>query len=359
MNKFLFRIATALSILISLPVSAQKIKVTASLDSAEILMGYTTRLRLRVEQPSDVRVRFPLLKDGAGRSYIPLLNDSVELSTAYSLDTTRIGRDRMFVDYNMTVQAFDSGYYKLPGFRFECDGEFAESNPVELRVLPVHLEADAEISGFTGVEEPEPLADDIDNPDSSLAKWLKSYWWLCLTLAALCALLIWAVRKYRREGTLLPVKPVVPPYDEANKALDHLRNQKLWESGKEKQYYTDLTFILRRYLAREYQIPALEMTTGQLMHALSENPDIDVLADSLTPLLDTADFVKYAKVRPLPGENEQAYDITRRFITDAHRIWIENQEKMSEESKSEINNQSASRRNIKVAKGAKNKKRRK
>lgn len=342
-------------------VRAQRIKVTAAIDSAEILMGYTTRLRLSVEQPENARVRFPLLKDGAGRSYIPLLNDSVELSTVYTLDTTRLGSGRMLVNYNMRVQAFDSGYYKLPPFQFECDGDVAHSNSVDLKVLPVHVEADAEISPFTGVEEPEPLADDIDNPDSTFTRWIKSNWWIVLSLVALSTLLIWAIRKYRREGTILPVKPVISPYDQASKALSLLRQKKLWENGREKEYYTELTFILRRYLAREFNIPALEMTSGQIMQALKENDALSLLRDDLPQLLNTADFVKYAKERPMPQDNERAFDLVSHFIAEAHKIYLENQKKAEEESSDDnVNkNPKARKLNIKVAKSAQNKKRRK
>lgn len=354
-------ILTPIFLLSFLASYAQKLKVTAELDSAEILMGYTSKLKISVEQPSNARVRFPLLKDGAGRSYIPLLNDSVELSTVYTIDTTRLAANRMLVNYNMRVQSFDSGYYKLPPFAFECDGELAESNSVHLKVLPVHVEADAEISPFTGVEEPEPLVDDLNNPDSPFVKWLKAYWWLCLILAALSVLLFWAVKKYRKEGTLLPVKPVIPPYTEATKALSLLHSQKLWESGREKQYYTELTFILRRYLSREFNIPALEMTSAQIIKALKDNQDLNSLREYLPELLNIADFVKYAKVRPLPQDNEKAYDTTSRFITEAHKIYQRKKEETETEgdTSKEIKNQNAHKRNIKVAKGAQNKKRRK
>lgn len=315
LKKYIF---TLLAVLIpTVAVAADTFKVTASIDSAELLMGYTTRLRLQIDQPEKAKVSFSLLKDNAAGGVIPLRGDSVEMSTTYKLDTIRRPGGRILVNYNMTVQAFDSGYYKLPEFAFVCGSETQKSNSVAIKVLPVKVAADAEISGFTDIADPEEATK--DKKDSSDKSWFERYWWIILIALVVAAAAVWAFRKYRREGTLLPVKPVVPPYDEAMTALGNLKRRNLWQTGKEKAYYTGLTLILRRYLSKEWNIPAMEMTSGQIMKALKANPELKSRREGLRKLLDMADFAKFAKVRPLPEDNEESFDVTERFIKDAHQ----------------------------------------
>lgn len=294
------------------------VKVTATLDSAKLLMGYTTRLQLSVEQPIDKKVDFPLLRENTGKSYIGLLGDSIEISPNVILDTVRVGKNRIKVNYNLTLQAFDSGYYKLPEFVFTSAESAYKSNKVDLTVLPVKVADDAEISGFTSIEEPLAVGKESD---TSRENWFKKYWWLILLLLLSAAGIIWGIRKYRKEGTLLPVKPVIPPVEEARNSLKDLRSRKLWETGKEKEYYTKLTYILRRYLSREFGIPAMEMTSRQIMDSLKKEEDLRELRIIIRELLDISDFVKYAKVRPLPEDNEKSFSSTLEFINSAHSVY--------------------------------------
>lgn len=321
----------------ALPGVSVPVSVKAELDSATLLMGYTTRLRLSVEQPAGAKVDFPLLRDAAGRSYIGLAGDSVEISPAVKLDTARLQNGRIRVDYNLTVQAFDSGLYKLPPFELICDGEVVRSNPLTLQVNPVKVPDDAAITGFTDIEEPlDATEDDMDrNP---FTRWLAKYWWLLLILLVLAAFIVWAWRRWRTKGTLLPVKPQIPPYDEACEGLRKLKSRKLWEKNKEKEYFTGLTFILRRYLSKEFGIPALEMTSRQIMAALKDDADLAAQRDRLRRLLDMADFVKYAKVRPLPEDNEAAFVDTESIIRDAHAVYLERQAAAAAETASKTDN---------------------
>lgn len=307
--------------------SAADFNVTAALDSASILIGYTTRLKLSVEQPSASIIHFPLLSDKRGMKYISVCNDSVEISTDYSTDTVKLGKNRILVNYNLTVQSFDSGFYKLPEFEFVSGTQVGKSNSVFLKVNSLKLDENAEISGFTGVEEPDPLSDKLKDPASPFEKWIKKYWWVVLLIVLLVVASVWAIRKYRKEGTLLPVKPIVPPYNRAMEQLSKLKEEKLWENGKEKEYYTRLTEILRTYLADEFDIPAMEMISNQIISSLRNDELLHPLSKDIRFLLDMADFAKYAKVRPLPEDNERSYSIVYAFIRDAHKAYIDRLDK--------------------------------
>ena len=140
-----------------------------------------------------------------------------------------------------------------------------------------------------------------------------------LIALVLLSLIIWLVAsqlyKYmrKREATER-VLPKIPPHIVANKALVELNNRKLWQNGKYKLYYTELTAILRVYIYERWGISAMEYTTPEIIEALGE---IDMPRDSrfaLVALLRTADMVKFAKAEPEAEENEENYTRAYYFV---------------------------------------------
>ena len=98
--------------------------------------------------------------------------------------------------------------------------------------------------------------------------------------------------------------------------LDNLKRRQLWEQGMEKEYFTLLTDILREYLEKRFGINAMEMTTKEIIDSLSSNQEVKEKRGYMRDILDVADFVKFAKVRPLPEDNIAAFDNARRFVEE-------------------------------------------
>ena len=141
---------------------------------------------------------------------------------------------------------------------------------------------------------------------------IRDYFIYGVVALIILALIVWFAatmlyRYMRRRETEVRVMPKLPAHVVANKALVELNNRKLWQNGKFKQYYTSLTSIIRVYISDRWGIGALELTTDEIIVALS---DIDMPRDSrmaLVALLRTADMVKFAKAEPEAQENEENY----------------------------------------------------
>ncbi|MDE6559414.1 MAG: hypothetical protein K2K29_05965 [Muribaculaceae bacterium] len=112
----------------------------------------------------------------------------------------------------------------------------------------------------------------------------------------------------------MPKKPEKTPYQRAIDDLKRLKARKLWESGREKEYYTELTEILRTYLDGRFGIQAMEMTSGEIMSHLADLGDHDIPRDKMRDVLDMADFVKFAMVRPLPDDNVALFKDAVEFV---------------------------------------------
>ncbi|MBD5222336.1 MAG: hypothetical protein HDS70_08240 [Bacteroidales bacterium] len=285
--------------------------VKASLDSTQILMGRLATLRLEVTQEKGVPGGFPLFSGADKKGYVTVCGDSVELRTSYRRDTVEEAGGKIRIKYEVPVQVFDSGFYKLPEFLYVCGRDSARSNSVSLKVIPVAVTADAQISDYAPTAEPEGKSIFDNLPD-----WMVEYWWLLVIILALILGIIWGWRRYRTKGFIIPKKPEPLPYDVAIKNLTKLKSENLWEQGMDKEYFTRLTDILRIYLEKRFGINAVEMTTPQIVERLNENPAIKDKRDYVRRILDTADYVKFAKVRPLPEDNIAAYESALKFVEE-------------------------------------------
>ena len=291
--------------------------IEAKLDSASILMGSMTNLKITVDQEENFRGYLPLMRSAIENGYVGVCGDSVELRAPSVIDTVRKD-NRLRITFDIPVQSFDSGYYNIPGIEFISGVDTFRSNRVALRVLPVNnVTAETPIEEYANIAKPEG-----GNIFDSLPDWLFNYWWLLLIIVAALGVVFWLWRRYKSNGGILPKKPEPTPYESAISGLKELQSRKLWENGMEKEYYTELTDILRTYLYRRFGINAVEMTSRQILAALSKNNDTKERRGMIRQILDMADFVKFAKVRPLPPDNVKAMENAIQFVEETTPVAV-------------------------------------
>jgi hypothetical protein len=81
-----------------------------------------------------------------------------------------------------------------------------------------------------------------------------------------------------------------------------------------------LTHILRDYLEKRYQIPALESTSDELIAALRKTDMPLAIQFKLKQLLQMADLVKFAKVVPELNVHDGAYETAMELIMETEPI---------------------------------------
>jgi len=109
-------------------------------------------------------------------------------------------------------------------------------------------------------------------------------------------------------------KVVLSPYAEAIEGLNRIRKEKIWQSGQTKRYYSEITFVLRNYIERNWNIPAVELTSSAIITELSKVDIQNETTNHLKHILNIADLVKFAKASPLPTENEHCLDLSFQFV---------------------------------------------
>ncbi len=277
----------------------------ARLDSATLLMGKTTALHLEITQDKGARGFFP-------GEQADTLSAMVEIADRPAADTTDLGNNRIQINRDLIIQSFDSGMWIIKPIPYVVNGDTAYCNRLTLKVLPV------DVSKMKDIHDIKPVEDVPFN----LLDWLPDYWWAWLLGLLLIAGGIWAYRKYYKKGInpLRPGKKRLPPYEEAMINLQNLKAAQLWQQGKEKEYFTGLTDILRVYIDRRFHINAVEMTSSQIIETLKRNDETRAVNEQLEMILEVADIVKFANARPLADDNEVAYRRAVNFVEETRPI---------------------------------------
>lgn len=279
-------------------VSAGNVSVKASLDSVAVIMGQKTVLRYEIVQDKDHVGH--LVMGAPDADNVIALTDKVE-ATEGKCDTTDLGNNRIQIDRSLIVQAFDSGVWEIPAALYVIGRDTFRSNALNLKVIPVPVDT------LKTVHPYKPVADVPFHIVDYIPDFIVEYWWIFLTIGIIAVLLTLLIILYKRYRAGIPLiahsAPEIPPYEEAIQALNAIKESHIWENGNDKEYYTRLTDVLRRYIFRRFAIYAVEMTSSEIISALKANEETREVHELIKAVFDIADLVKFAKVRPLPDDN--------------------------------------------------------
>ena len=139
---------------------------------------------------------------------------------------------------------------------------------------------------------------------------------LVLIIGILIWLIIFITRRIKQHQPIVafPEVPALPPHTIALNNLEQLRQKELWPAGRLKEYYTELTDIVRLYLSSRFGIESMEMTSDQTLDAYDEIRSRDESYGMLRDVLRTADMVKFAKAEPQSFEHDIAMKNARTFV---------------------------------------------
>ncbi|MCR5453864.1 MAG: hypothetical protein K6F33_02605, partial [Bacteroidales bacterium] len=122
------------------------------------------------------------------------------------------------------------------------------------------------------------------------------------------------VRRHRNKPIIPFIKPKEPADIVALRRLNQLKDKKLCEQDKHKEYYSVLTEIIKTYISERYGESVMESTSAETLVTLRKYTGKNSEAyKELASIFDVADYVKFAKMQPLPDENARsltyAFDI--------------------------------------------------
>ena len=290
----------------------QNVKIASAFDTSRIYIGDQIRFKVTIDQPADLSLSILSFNDS--------LVKNIEILSGPEIDT--IKRDgRIIIEHDYLITSFDSGHYQL--------------SPVYAEIKYGN-EIKRFYSDYTFLEVVRP---DIAPPDNakifdiiapykapvSLGEILP--WLLAVLIAG--ALTYLAYRLYKKYKNKEVVEEVVkltePAHVIAFRELEKLKEEKLWQQGKVKLYYTRLTEILRQYIENRFSVNSLELTTDETLTMLLHSGfKKDKNFERLKNILQSADMVKFAKQSPDASEHETCFNESWSFVDDTKIIAAEN-----------------------------------
>ena len=274
------------------PLSAQ-VTVETTIDSAQIFIGQRTGIRLEVSAPKGAHVEMP--------SYDSLqtLVPGVEVMKQSPVDTGWVNDGkRMILSRKYIITAFDSALYYLPPMQVVVDRKPYKSKNLALKVVTFDLRGRKAEEFFPN----KPVM----SPPFAWEDYQALIWLSLLVLLLTIALLYVLVRLKDNKPIIrrIKLKKKTPPHTAAMQRIERIKEENIAHLDDSKEYYTQLTDTLRRYIDERYGFNAMEMTSDEIISRLSDIDDPQAI-DELRELFQTADLVKFAKYNTLIGERDR------------------------------------------------------
>ena len=313
-------------LLILAVVSHAQVQVTASVDSTKILIGGRSHYFITVYAPKGTKISFPEFNNKK-----EIISD-VEVLSAKSDTANANGKVRIRRIY--TITAWDAKRYTIPAQKVIVDGATKTTGNVALDVQAVPID--------TVKSTPMP-PDDIQKVPFSWGEWVPVILVLVLALILICIVFyLYRILCHKKNGRTPKNTRTLSYYEQAKQDLSEIAANKMLYA-EQKDYYTDVTNVLRKYISQRYNINALEMTSHEILGSMKEVCDVS----ELKVVFNTADLVKFAKYSTDANDMTYYLDSIVHFIDSTK---VEEAKDVVEEPKENISD-TRSRKTIKFAIG--------
>ena len=289
--------------------------VSAAIDSTTLFIGDQTDLHLRATCEVGEQVQMPVLTEQ--------LVNGIEIVDRTIVDTTTLQDGRVQYNQYLTLTSFQDSLFYIEPLAFMSGDDTVWSESLMLNVV-------------------QPF--EMDSTDMAITDIKDIYkapiWWWGILRWVLLALAIAGVGvggyyliTYLRNrfgdasATDVPTEPLRPAEEVALEKLDAIREQKIWQSGQVKEYHTQLTDVVREYIARRFEVSSTEQTSDETLRAMRGLlSDKKELYEDLRKMLTLADLVKFAKWTTTPDENELSLRSAYAFVKETTPIEEEQKE---------------------------------
>lgn len=289
---------------------AQDVEVEGKVESTDVQVGKPFTLNLSLKVPYGWFVEWNDFTTDT-------LSEQLDIIKRSDVERTADADSNVIVRQQLTLMTFDTGQVQVPPIALKYARSFDDPNRLKAYTDPIDLYSTTIAVDTTQAYKPivEPIAAPVQMKE-------VFPWILAVLLLALAAFGIWYWRKHRKtkvdaDGNIVR-GPVIPPYDKAVGDLETLRQQKLWQSGKVKEYYSSLTDIAREYIEGQFGVNAVEMTTDDILEEIKPLHFLQETYDKLKGTMEVADLVKFAKYSSSNLESENAMNSMTEFVNESY-----------------------------------------
>lgn len=285
--------------------AAQDFEASAKVQDEHVSVGKPFTLDLALKAPRDSVVEWNSAVTDILSSRFDVL-DRGELQRSIDADSNIV------MQQQLTLVTFDTGDVQIPNLQLST-----LHSPLSTVTDSIMLHASTIAVDTT--QAYHPIAPPIKHP----VKMREVLPWILIALFLIVVGVgVWCYVKFFKKKPNGPVAPVrrrtIPPYDKALIDLKSLRDQKLWQTGKVKEYYSGLSDITREYIEGQFHVNAVEMTTDEILQEMMKLKFDKQIYDKLKDAMDLSDLVKFAKYSASELENDNAMDEVEGFVKESY-----------------------------------------
>ncbi len=291
----------------------ENISFSAKTDTNVILLGEQFKLTISASIPEKSSYEWPYWKDTV--SGLELVEIS-KIDSSFSEETWLLTQSFIFT-------SFDSGSVSTPPLELKVDNQRYSSQSFSISVK------------YPEVKDEQDYFD-IKEPLYVPLNWWRIIKWILIVLLGLSLIgsLIYRFFFHDKRVAIEEKQKLLPPYDQAMQMLKELEAKELWQNGKLKEYYSELTDTLRIFLERQFAINAMESTASEVYEKVWRLKLPRQIDTNLKEMLSLSTLVKYAKENPEQIENEKSFETVKQFFLH-HQPKGEKEEKQNGLSVSE------------------------
>lgn len=282
-----------------------QVKTQSFVDKKIVFLGDIFEYNIVIEHPENIVIDkfeiYDVLKDTTGVENFMLFDKKIYKSKKFL-------NNKIKQKYIFQLIPLKIGKLTIEELKINCINKSSQEN-LSLTIPKVEIEVKP---------YPKPKGKKFDGEivDIKGQIWVKNYLLLIILLIILLGVLIYVIYQYK-------IKPIqqqnfvleqqIDIKEVALKKLDELWNKNYVENGLVKEFYLELTEIVRWYIGEKYNVNALEFTTEELFSALKKKVDKKYNLE-LKSFLDTADLAKFAKYIPEKEEILKDFELAKKLI---------------------------------------------
>ena len=295
------------ALFVATPANAQMTPVGVGLalddDQAPVTVGDEFTLTLSAVHPEGYYVTFPDVPAQWGEFEV---REVTPLPTVVEADGTQTSA------IQIRAALFEPGEHSTPALSVAV--RRPDGRVINRPASPIEIEVESVLSG--GENELRDIRPQAEAPITAA----EVVWpWIAGGVAALGAfglILAWLWLRGVRSRQLAAAHAPLTPLDAALSELERIERLDLPGESRFTEHYTMLAACLREYLFGQFRIPAPDLTTTQTVSVLSRRPVSSANVEDFGGVLEEADLVKFARLRPDAGVARNAVSTARRVVTE-------------------------------------------
>ena len=281
-----------------------------------ITVGDPVQLQLQIEVDENLHIYLDPI-DSSEHEHLEIDKPQIKQIKSENLPT---GKVRYEVIY--PLRAFTTGTHTLPPITIKYTGADGVSSSIQ---IPAYLFEVRTVKPPSDTEMKE-----IKGPWSVPPNWLFFLLVMLLVIIVVGVLVFFYLRRRAKPLDLQPEQVLQrQPHEIAYEQLNRIEGLNWVAQGEIKIYHTEISHVIRQYIAVRYHIPALELTTQELLDRLQPE---DIPRELVRQFFTNCDLVKFARYSPTKPEAHERMEEARRIVDETKQIWVG----VGEEQESEI-----------------------